>query len=530
MAQLGRREFLAGTAAAAAAASVPAAAQQPRRGGTLRYVPIGDLKVLDPIWTTAYITRDHGYMIWDTLFALDANLQPQPQMVDRWTVSRDSLKYAFTLRDGLQFHDGQPVTAEDCVASLQRWGKKDPLGKLLLAATGKLAATDRKSFALELKEPFGLVLDALAKPSSNVPFIMPARLAQVSENEQVKDMIGSGPFRFVKDQWVPGHQVVYERNPTYVPRSEPPSGAAGGKHVYLDRVIWRYMPDPATAAAALEAGELDYWSFPPLDHVARLEKNPALTTFATDPIGLTGMLRPNHLHPPFNDKRARQALLWALNQETVLQAAVGQAKYYRTCSGIFLCGGTPYESSVGAPPRVDLERARALMKESGYDGRPVVVLDAVDRAELHAVALVTRDTLMQLGVKVDLQGLDWSTLVARRAKKDPPAQGGWNLFATNWIAADVINPAVNAGIGGTCDKAWFGWYCSERMEKLRADWVRTADPARRKQIAEQIQLLAFDEVPFVTWGQYQQPHVFSRKVQGVLKFATPVVWNVWMSG
>ncbi|PYM17452.1 MAG: ABC transporter substrate-binding protein [Candidatus Rokuibacteriota bacterium] len=531
MNEIGRREFLAGASAAAAlAASGQAAAQTPKRGGTLRYVPIGDLKILDPIWTTAYITRDHGYMVYDTLFAADANLRIQPQMVEKYSASRDQMKWSFTLRDGLQFHDGQPVTAEDCVASLQRWGKKDPLGKLMLAATGKLAATDRKTFVLELKQPFGLVLDALGKPSSNVPFIMPARFAAISEAEQVKDPIGSGPYRFVKDEWRPGHQVVYERNPSYVPRSEPPSGAAGGKHVYLDRVVWRYMPDPATAAAALEAGELDYWASSPIDYVARYEKSPNLTVFVADALGLVGWVRPNHLHPPFNNKKARQALLWMVNQETYLQAAIGQPKYYRTCPGIFMCGGVPYESAAGAPPRQDLERARQLLKESGYDGHPLVVLDPTDRPELHAAALVTRELLTQIGATVDLQAMDWSTLLARRAKKEPPSQGGWNVFSTNWIAADVMTPAVNAGIAGTCDKAWFGWYCSEKMEALRADWVRATDPARRKQLAEQIQLLAFDEAPFAPWGQYVQPQVFAKKVRGTLKFVTPVMWNVWLEG
>jgi len=408
-------------------------------------------------------------------------------MVDRYTVSRDQMRYTFTLRDGLQFHDGQPVTAQDCVASILRWGRRDGLGRLLLAATGKLDASDRKTFVLELKGPFGLVIEALGKPSSNVPFIMPARLAATPETEQVKDPIGSGPYRFVKEEWQPGHQVVYERNPHYVPRGEPPSGAAGGKHVYLDRVVWRYIPDPATVSAALEAGEIDFWSFPPLDFVARLERNPNLTTFVGDPVGLIGMIRPNHLHPPFHHKKARQALLWAVNQETFLQGAIGQPKYYRPCPSIF-------------------------------------------RPQLHGAALVTREVLTRLGVAVDLQAMDWSTLLSRRAKKEPPREGGWNLFCTNWIAADVMTPAVNAAIAGTCDRAWFGWYCSERMERLRAEWVRATDPARRKELAVQIQLLAYDEVPFVLWGQYVQPHVFAKRVRGVLRFATPVVWNVWLEG
>jgi peptide/nickel transport system substrate-binding protein len=529
MSDLSRRGLLAAaTAVAAGTLASPTFGQTPRRGGTLRFIPIGDLKILDPIWTTAYLTRDHGYMIWDTLFATDASLQIRPQMVDTYTVSRDALRYAFTLRDGLRFHDGTAVTAEDCVASLLRWGKKDALGKLMLAATGALKATDRKSFVLELKEPFGLVLEALGKPSSNVPFIMPARLAATPADEQVKEAIGSGPFRFVKEEWQPGHQVVYARYADYVPRSEPPNGAAGGKHVHLDRVVWRYMPDAATAASALEAGELDYWQFPPADFASRLAKHPQVTTFVGDPVGLTGWLRPNHLHPPFNNKKARQALLHMVDQEMYLQAAIGQPQYFRTCRGLFFCGNVPYESRAGAPSRPDLDRARQLMKEAGYDGRPVVLLDPADRPELHGASLVTRELLVKIGVNVDLQALDWSTVLARRAKKEASSAGGWNLFCTNWISSDALNPAVNVGIAGGGESGWFGWSSSPFLEKMRLDWIRTTDPARRKQLAEQIQIAAFDEVPFVPWGQYVQPSLYRKTVRGVLQFPAALLWNVWL--
>jgi len=211
MSRLSRRTFITGVAAAVAAAGAPVAHAQ-KRGGTLRFVPHADLKILDPIWTTAYITRNHGYMIFDTLFALDGNLKLQPQMVDKYTVSKDAMKYSFTLRDGLKFHDGQPVTAEDCVASIKRWGAKDAMGRLLIASLSRMASTDRKTFVIELETPFGLVLDALGKPSASPSFIMPARVAATDPNEQVKDIIGSGPYRFSKDEWQPGNRVVYVRN------------------------------------------------------------------------------------------------------------------------------------------------------------------------------------------------------------------------------------------------------------------------------------------------------------------------------
>src|SRR5262245_1513156 len=389
MNRIDRRMFLAGGLAAATVAAAPRVHAQ-KRGGMLRFVPHADLKVLDPIWTTAYVTRNHGYLIYDTLFATDGNLKVQPQMVDKWSASPNRMRWSFTLRDGLKFHDGQPVTAEDCVASLKRWGARDTIGRLLMASVSRLAVVDKKTFTLELEQPFGLVLEALGKPSSNVPFIMPARLAATDPNEQVKESTGSGPYRFVKDEWQPGNRVVYLRNGDYVPRPEPPSGAAGGKRVFVDRLEWRYIPDPATAGSALEAGEVDYWENIPLDHSARLEKNPGVTVFVTDPRGSQGCLRPNHLHPPFNNKKARQALLHMVDQKLYLDATIGSAKYYRTCPAIFMCGGTPFESGVAAP-KPDLERARQLLKESGYDGRPIVVLDPTDSPYAHAPALVTAD-------------------------------------------------------------------------------------------------------------------------------------------
>jgi peptide/nickel transport system substrate-binding protein len=204
-------------------------AAEPKQGGTLKFISHAGLRVLDPIWTTAYITRNHGYMVYDVLFALDAQLHVQPQMVDTWEVSADGMHYTFSLRQGLKFHDGAPVTAEDVVASLQRWGQKDALGKQLMRATTQLVAVDNKTLRLDLKEPFALVLDALAKPSSNVPFIMPARLATTPAAEEIKEVIGSGPFMFVKEEWQPGRRAVYVRNPDYVPRAEPASFSAGGK-------------------------------------------------------------------------------------------------------------------------------------------------------------------------------------------------------------------------------------------------------------------------------------------------------------
>src|SRR5881628_1570473 len=355
-----RRQFLVGSAAAAATLTFPAPfVHAQKAGGTLRFVPHADLRVLDVTRYTGYITnRTNAYLVYDTLFSQDEKGQIRPQMVDTWTVSPDRRKWNFTLRDGLKFHDGQAVTAEDCVVSLRRWSQRDPLGQFFIAATERLQATDKKSFALELGKPFGLVLEALAKPSAVVPFILPARIAATPEEDMIKEAIGSGPYKFVKEEWQPGNQVVYVRNPDYVPRNEAPSGAAGGKRVYVDRLVWRYIPDPATAAAALETGEVDFWEQPPLDYVPKIERNPAVGIVTYDVVGNQGWVRPNHLQPPFNNKKARQALTYMVDQERYLQAAVGQAKYYRQ-SGAYFVSKSEYGSGAGAPSKPDFERAPA---------------------------------------------------------------------------------------------------------------------------------------------------------------------------
>jgi peptide/nickel transport system substrate-binding protein len=528
MSPMSRRQFLAAATGSVAATALPAPSVHAQKGGgTLRFVAQADLKILDPVWTTAYITRNHAYLVYDTLFGTDEKLQVKPQMVDKHTVSRDGMKYTFTLRDGLKWHDGQPVVAEDCAESLKRWMKKDRFGRLLAAHTAKVAPVDRKTFTLELGERFGPVLEAIGKPSSNVPFMMPARIASTSADEQIKEIVGSGPFRFVKDEWQPGNQVVYVKHADYVPRNEAPSGSTGGKKVHLDKVVWRYIPDPATAAAALAAGEVDWWEIPPIDFVPKIEQNATLATFLPDPLGTQGWLRPNHLHPPFNNKKARQALVAMMDQNLYLQAGIGQAKYYRTCDSVFACNG-PYATKAGAEglAKQDLQKARQLVKESGYDGRPVTVVHVTDISFLSAAALVTRELLQSAGFTVELKAMDWSTNLATRARKDPPDKGGWNVLHTWWMAADVINPAVHFGVSGAGSGAWFGWPEIPQLEKLITEWVRATDHARRKQIADEVQRVALDEVAYVPWGEWVAPTAFRKNVQGIPKFIAPLFWNV----
>ena len=499
-----------------------------RSESILRIVPHADLKNIDPIWTTAYITRNHGYMVYDTLFALDENLEVQPQMVDRWSVSEDGLIWRFVLRDGLRWHDGAPVTAADCVASIRRWSARDGMGQKLADATRALRVIDARTFELELGAPYGLVLESLGKISSNVPFMMPERHASMDPFEQIPDTLGSGPFIFVKDEWIPGARVVYVRNPDYVPRAGPSSFAAGAKRARVDRVEWHYIPDSATAMNALMAGEVDYFELPPHDLLPILEAASGVVVENLDPLGVQGWLRMNHLHPPFDDPRVREAVLWLIDQEHYMRAAVGNPAYYQTCPAMLACG-TPFESTVGSDALVghDIDKARELIAAAGYEGAPVTILQPTDIAILNSASLVTAQALRDAGFVVDLQAMDWSTLTSRRPITDPPLQGGWNLFHTWALAVDVANPVANIAISGGCrERAWFGWPCDEEIERLRDTFARTSDPDSRKTLAREIQARAFEVVTHGLYGQWSNPVAYRDSLHGLIKSPVQFFWNI----
>jgi peptide/nickel transport system substrate-binding protein len=502
----------------------PAAAEK-----VLRVIPHADLKNIDPIWTTAYITRNHGYMVYDTLFAMDANLKPQPQMVDTWTVSDDKLTWTFKLRDGLKWHDGAPVTAEDCVASLKRWGARDGMGQALMDVIASLTAADDKTMVMKLKEPYGLVLDSIGKISSNVPFMMPKRLAETDPFEQVPEIIGSGPFKFVKDEWKPGAKVVYVKNDDYVPRSEPPSGAAGGKIAKVDRVEWLYIPDSQTAMNALISGEIDYWEQAPADLAPLVAKEDGIVVEVNDPLGAQGMMRMNHLLPPFNNPKIRQAALHSIDQKVYLQAAVGNPDFYKECFSLYACGsplGTDEGYAAYKEPNYDL--AKKLLKEGGYDGTPVVIMQPSDVPILSAFSLVTAQRLREIGMKVDLQAMDWSTLTSRRAKKDPVEDGGWNIFHTWWIGGDITNPVLATGLsGGGVDRAWFGWPDDPELEKMRSAFARETDPAKQKALAVAIQTRALQKTgTHGNVGTFFVPVAYRDNVKGLIKSPVQFFWNI----
>lgn len=497
---------------------------------TLRAVKHSDLRVLDPILTTAYMSRNHGYMIFDTLYALDADLVAQPQMVDSHEVSDDQLTYTFTLRDGLKFHDGADVTGADVAASIKRWGERDGMGQVLMSFVDSMSQGDAPNeFVINLKEPYGLVIDSLAKPSSNVPFIMPQRLAETSSTEPIPEQIGSGPFKWVEEEFQPGVRAVYAKNEDYVPRDEPPSSLSGGKVVNVDRVEWVVMTDAQTALNALQAGEIDYWESPPTELLPIMEANPDITVENLNNLGFQTIMRPNALNAPMDDPLIRKAAIASVSQQNVLDALVGNPDLYQICGAMFICD-TPLASDVGSETLTSgngMEQAKALLEEAGYDGTPIVIMHPTDVSTLRSQPVVVAQAMRDAGFTVDLQAMDWQTLVGKRASQAPVDEGGWHLFMTNWVGADVFNPLVNNMVNGKGkDGGWFGWPEVPELEELRMAYATSQSPEEQQSLAEEIQKIAYEQGVYAPLGQYIVPSAWSNSLEGVLEAPAPVFWNI----
>ncbi|WJR79217.1 ABC transporter substrate-binding protein [Bradyrhizobium sp. NP1] len=493
----------------------------------LRVVIHSPLRIIDPIVTIARNTQMHGYMVYDTLFSLDSKRVPRPQMVDTYTVTEDGKTFVFKLRPSLRFHDGAPVTSRDVIASLQRWGKKDGLGRMLMEAS-ELTAIEDDRFQLKLTKPFGMVLEALGKPGTYAPFIMPARIASASPDVAIKDATGSGPYIFKQDEWVPGSKSVYVRNPHWVSRSEPPDFLSGAKIPKIQRVEWVSFPDPNVALSALQTGEIDYFEYPPLDLVGIVQERRDLKLVKVDPWGAQGWIRPNSLHPPFNNPKARQALLHLVDQNQYMQTlGVPRDMYYQHCGAIFLCG-TPLETDVGASDYLtpNAKLARSLLEEAGYNGEKLVVLHPTDIPDMDAATTVTAQSLRKIGVNVDLQAMAWGTLLGRRLKREAPAQGGWNLYHTLDFSFNIDTPMANSFLVSSCDDAGPGWPCDAEIETLRFAWAKEPDAAKRLDVAKQIQRRFYQTVPYVPWGQFSRPVATRASVQNIGATFIPVFWNL----
>ena len=498
---------------------------------TLRFIPQIDLAFLDPHWTTANVTRGHGYMVFDTLYGQDGTFTSSPQMVEGHTVENDGKLWKLSLRPGLLWHDGERVLARDCVASIRRWAARDAFGGALMAATEELSALDDRIIQFKLKKPFPLLPQALGKPTTPNPVMMPERLANTDPFKQITEMVGSGPFRFLADERVPGARNVYQKFDKYLPRQGgTPDWTAGPKVAYFDRVEWTTMPDAGTKVAAMQSGEQDWWENPTADLLPLLVRQRKIKVADKNPTGNVNMMRPNHLQPPFDKPEVLQALLYAVDQQACMEAIVGSAPtMYATPHGVF-CPKTSMASNVGLEPLQgprNYARAKELLKAAGYAGEKITMLIATDYAQFKAIGDVMADSMSQAGMNVDYVATDWGTMLQRRNNRGPTAQGGWNCFFTGWEGEDHLNPSNHYAMRGNGNDAaaWPGWCVSPKLEALREAWFDAPDPAAQQRVCADLQRQAMLDLPSIPLGQFQQPTAYNTRITGVLNgFAT--FWNV----
>ncbi|AOO81121.1 ABC transporter substrate-binding protein [Bosea vaviloviae] len=527
-----RRTFLktavgTGALAASGGLAMPALSQN-AAAKTLRFVPQANLANFDPIWGTQYVVRNAAALVWDTLYGIDSKFQPQRQMVESETVSADGLVWTFKLRPGLKFHDGAPVTSKDVVQSLKRWQARDPMGLMIKAIEVELAPVDDMSWKWTLSKPYPKMLLAMGKNNAPCTFIMPERIAKTDPFTQITEYIGSGPMKFVRNEWVPGAKAVFEKFTDYVPRSEPADWLSGGKKILVDRIEWVIMPDPATASAALQNGEVDWWETPLSDLVPVLKANKNVKVDIGDPLGNVGAFRMNHLFPPFNNVKVRRAVMTALNQEDYMRSIVGDDdKLWKNMPSYFT-PDTPLYTEEGGDilKKRNVAEAKKLLAESGYNGEPVVCVVAQDMAATKSMGDVTAELLKSIGMKVDFVATDWGTVGARRAQKTPPSQGGWSMFHTWHAGADCTNPAAYTAIRANGDKAWFGWPNIPAVETEVTNWFEAKDLAEEKAAIARLNKAAMEEVVYAPTGFYLGYQAWRSNVSGVTSGPLPFFWGV----
>ena len=525
---MNRRAFMAASAAVLAAPAI-AWAQATR---VLKFIPQADLGSLDPVWTVNFVVRNHAYLVFDTLYGQtgpDAGFNAAPQMAAGHTVEDDGRVWTLWLRDGLRFHDGEPVLARDCMASIRRWGARDAFGQTLMQRTDELSAPDDRRVVFRLKRPFPRLADALGKSNGNTCAIMPERLALTDPFKQVTEMVGSGPFRFKADERVPGSFVAYERFPGYVPCSGGvPDATAGPKVAHFDRIEWHTIPDPATAAAALQSGEMDWWELATSDLLPSLQRNGKVAVKTMAAGRFAPLLRPNHLLPPFNNPAVRRALLGAIDQTSLMLAAVGADPSLRHVPCGFFSPNSPLASDAGMDaltgPRDDDEVNRRL-QAAGYKGETVALMVAADYPTLKALCDVAADAMRRVGMTVDYQATDAATMTQRRVNRKPADQGGWNLYCVSAVESDILTPATHYALRGNGDQALPGWPTSPGIEALREQWLDAADLVEQKRLGSAIQRQASEEVPYYPLGFYHRPTAHRADLAGVLD-DIPAFWNV----
>lgn len=496
---------------------------------TLRVVPSADVAELDPTRAANQIGRIYAQMVFDTLYALDDALAPQPMMVDKEVISADRLTYSFTLRPGLKFHDGSPVTTRDVAASLTHWMGGSSNGVALKSRLASMRVIDPQTFTLTLKEPFGLLEFLLGGAGAPIAGVMREADATRDLSRPLTDPVGSGPFRYVAGERQSGHRVVFERNADYIPRAEPPSGSAGARLVKVDRVVWEILPDPTTAANALVAGEVDFWDTVTPDMMPYLKQHGVIVR-RTASLPAVAWIRPNFELPPFNDPRARQALALLVDQKEYMEAVAGEAPW-TTCYSFSVCG-SQLGTEVGSEGyrATDIAKARQLFAEAGYKGETVVVIGTPQLPISNVMSQILAQRLREAGVNVDLQMGDWATVYQRMNTRNLAAgRGGWNVGATYSMGGTTFSPLTNSVLDTSCGPAAssrMGFPCDPQGVTLREAVLAAPDEAARLAAFEVFQKHMWQFIPYIPAGQFDQQNAYRKNISGVLGGYVISYWNI----
>ncbi len=522
-----RRQFLATTAAATLAAPAVRAAGDPK---VLKFVPQADIALLDPHFAPALVTRNHSYLVYDTLYGVDDQALPKPQMAAGHVIEDDGKTWKITLRDGLKFHDGEKVLARDAAASLLRWSKRDVFALSVFQGVDEVSAISDNVLQFRLKRPFRLLADALGKQSPFAPAIMPERLAKTEPGQQVKEIIGSGPYKFVMSERVPGSRAVYEKFDGYVPRPDgKPEGSTGPKIARIPRIEWHTIPDPATAAAALQSGEVDWWEQPTGDLLPLLRKHKDVNVEVLDFLGYVAVLRFNHLHPPFNNPAIRRALLGAFSQRDMMQAVAGEDRSMWKEGVGYFTPASAFANDAGMEamnaPR-DLAKVKRDLAAAGYNGEKFNLLVPTDLPAINAMSEVCGEIFRKLGMNMDYVTADWATVAARLNSKETLDKGGWSLNANYAPGYSPMSPAAHGFLRGLGVNSLFGWPTMPKVEELRTAWIDSTDPAEQKRICREIQLAAFQDVPYVPLGSFFFASAYRKDLAGIIRGGIPLFYNV----
>jgi peptide/nickel transport system substrate-binding protein len=527
-----RRDLLNAGLATAAALAMPRIARADK-ARTLTFVPTSDLAVLDPVVTFNRPTRNYAYLVFDTLYGIDTNWQAQPQMVQGHEVDADGLAWTLKLRDELYFHDREPVLARDVVASIRRFAPRIPFASALMAATEELSAPDDHTVRFRLKRPFPHLPEALAGPGGTVPVIMPERLAATSPYQPVKEIVGSGPYRFLADEHVSGARAAFARFEEYRPRDANGSAGAlgftsGPKTVHFDRVEWVTL-DSFSAQAALGRGEIDWWESPARDLFPQVARDRNVTAISHY-MPAMGILRFNQLYPPFDNPAMRRALLAVIDQDEAMIAIAGEDQADRYDGVGIFATGTPLANDAGIEvmrrPR-DYPAAKTALAEAGYKGEPIVVISPTDVGGISTLSRIGAEQMRRAGLKVDLQENDFGTVIRRRTSQSPPDKGGWNVFFT-LIDRSIpnTNPFGNQALRSDGKAAWDGWPDSPKIEALRAAWLDAADLNEQRRICAEMQTQLWQDLPFIPMGEYWQTTAYRKELTGIIPGCFTVFWGV----